>query len=67
MIQNFFVHKHNVQINIYIWTPTPITLPRSRCACGVIRNKEYQRAMINLIFDLRDQFKDPSSLRFQIL
>ena len=20
----------------YIWTPAPITLPRSRCACGVI-------------------------------
>ena len=25
----FFVH------NMYIWTPTPITLPRSCCACGV--------------------------------
>ena len=30
MIQIFFVHQH-----IYIWTPTPITLPSSRCACGV--------------------------------
>ena len=29
----FFVHKH---IYIYIWTPQPITLPRSRCVCGVI-------------------------------
>ena len=28
----FFVHKH-----IYIWTPQPITLPRSRCACRVTR------------------------------
>ena len=27
----FFVHKY-----IYIWTPTPITLPRSCCACGVM-------------------------------
>ena len=26
----FFVHKH-----IYGWTPQPITLPRSHCACGV--------------------------------
>ena len=24
-------------IYIYIWTPRSITLPRSRCACGVIR------------------------------
>ena len=22
-------------INIYIWTPAPFTLPRSRCTCGV--------------------------------
>ena len=29
---NFFSdHRH-----IYIWTPRSITLPRSRCACGVI-------------------------------
>ena len=25
---------------IYIWTPRPITLPRSRCACGVNMMKE---------------------------
>ena len=30
----FFVHKH-----IYIWTPQPITLPRSRCTCGVINSQ----------------------------
>ena len=29
----FFVHKHD----IHIWTPRPITLPRSRCACGVMK------------------------------
>ena len=27
----FFDHRH-----IYIWTPRSITLPRSRCACGVM-------------------------------
>ena len=26
-------------IYIYIWTPRPITLPRSRCACGVMTDK----------------------------
>ena len=30
---------------IYIWTSRPITLPRSRCACGVITKKLY----INII------------------
>ena len=31
MIQIFFSTT-----DIYIWTPRSITLPRSRCACGVI-------------------------------
>ena len=28
-------HPSKPWINYYIWTPRPITLPRSRCACGV--------------------------------
>ena len=33
----FFDHRHiYIYIYIYIWTPRSITLPRSRCACGVI-------------------------------
>ena len=27
--------RPQTHIYIYIWTPQPITLPRSRCACGV--------------------------------
>ena len=33
---NFFFDHRHIYIYIYIiWTPRPITLPRSRCACGV--------------------------------
>ena len=32
----YFFHPQT-HIYIYIWTPQPITLPRSRCACGVTK------------------------------
>ena len=28
--------SRNSEVLLYIWTPQPITLPRLRCACGVI-------------------------------
>ena len=32
---NFFCPQIYLYTHIYIWTPTPITLPCLRCACGV--------------------------------
>ena len=37
---NFFFDHRHIYIYIYIWTPRSITLPRSRCACGVIIIRE---------------------------
>ena len=37
---NFFcIHIHNY--NIYKWTPQPITLPHSSCACGVMNCQDH--------------------------
>ena len=40
-------------VNIYIWTPRSITLPRSRCACGVttLTKNNVSSMQYNLTYD----------------
>ena len=46
-------------IYIYIWTPRSITLPRSRCACGVTTTAIYKPQPYLLLFQPRGaQFRN---------
>ena len=51
---------------VYIYIPRSITLPRSRCACGVIKQRQVSMFLI-LLFKLLTQFPFVSFLSISIL